>query len=232
MFVNRRVRLVVVAAIAALLLLACDIEEDLQLDFDGSGTYRVRVTIPKNLADGFEDLRRQAEKDGFTVADEGTTETERFIVLRKTFADITALNDDHSRFELTIIRHGFLRRDYRFRAKLQSVGFGAYQRNFAVTMPVNVTSTSSGEIDGPRVQWNARHGGTIEITASGFCIPLSRNQRVLVTMLVILGVVLLVFARKRRRPAHEAACANCQNHLAPGTRFCRTCGTGQPVAQT
>lgn len=231
MFVNRRARLVIIAALAALLLFACDIEEDLRLELDGSGTYRVRLTIPKNLSDGFDDLRKQAETDGFTVADQGTTETERFIVLRKTFDDITSLNDDHSQFELTITRPGFLRREYRFRANLQSVGFGAYQRQFTVTMPVNVTSASAGKIEGSRVRWNARHGGTIEITASGFGIPLSRNQRGLVTMIVILGVVLFIFVRRRRTRAHEAACAHCRAQLAPGTRFCRTCGTGAPVAQ-
>jgi hypothetical protein len=230
--VNRHARLVIAAATVALLLLACTIEEDLRIEFDGSGMYRVKLSIPKDLAGDFGELRKQVEKDGFVVADEGKTETERFIVLRKKFSDITSLNDDHSHFELTITKRNALRRDYRFRAAFQPVGFGAYQRHFAVSMPCRVTSASSGEIDGSHVQWNASRGGTIEINASGFCIPLSRNQRTFAIAIATLGIVLLVFARGRRQPTRKTACAQCKAHLASGTRFCRTCGTGTPAAQT
>lgn len=227
---NRRARLVLIAGTAALLLLACAVEEDLRLEFDGSGTYRVKVTIPKDLADGFGDLRKQAEKDGFVIAEEGETEAERFIVMRKEFTNVSSLNDDNSRFELTMTDRGLLRREYRFRATLQSVGFGAYQRHFTITMPCNVTSASDGTIDGSRVQWNASHGGTIEVAASGFYLPGSRNQRLLVIAIAVLSVALLVF--RRRSPIQpKAVCANCQTHLSPDARFCRKCGAGTPVAQ-
>jgi hypothetical protein len=231
MFVTRRARLILIAGTAALLLLACAVEEDLRLDFDGSGTYRVKVTIPKSLADGFGDLRKQAEKDGFVVAEEGETETDRFIVMRKEFTDVSSLNDDNSRFELTMTDRGLLRREYRFRATLQSVGFGAYQRHFTLAMPCNVVSASEGTIDGSRVQWNASDGGTIEVIASGFFLPMSRNQRLLVLAVAMLGVALLVF-RRRTSVRPKAVCAACQTDLSPDERFCRKCGAGAPVAQT
>lgn len=230
MFVRKRIRLLVMAATAALLLLACDIEEDLRLNFDGSGTYRIKLTIPRELAEGFGDLRKQAEKDGFT-ATEGTTETSRFIVLTKDFSDLAALNDDHSHFELTITESGLLRRDYRLLIRLQSIGFGAYQRRLSITMPCTVTSASAGDVDGSRVQWNASKGGSLEITASGIVIPVSRKTSVIAIVAVILGLALLASRRKSPKAGQETVCINCHTHLAPKARFCGRCGTNAEAAQ-
>jgi hypothetical protein len=229
--VDRRSTLVIVIAAVALLTVACEIDEDLVVNANGSGSYRIKVTIPKSLTEGFAGLRQQAEKDGFTV-DEGTTKTTRYAILRKKFDDLKLLNDDNNHFELTIDKQGLLRRDYRLRVTLEPIAFGAYQRQFTITMPTTITSASAGEIDGSRVRWNASRGGTIEIAASGLVVPWSRNQGLLVIALSILVVSLFLFTRRRQESAQKASCASCQTHLAPGARFCGKCGTDAPVAQT
>lgn len=69
--------------ITALLLLSCTVDEDLRINSDGSGTYRVRISVPKTFSEGFGDLRKEAVKNGFTVMEEGETERERFFVISK-----------------------------------------------------------------------------------------------------------------------------------------------------
>jgi len=204
MLEQRHQRLVVMAGVVALLFLACTIEEDLRINADGSGTYRVKISIPKQLGEGFGDFRKEAEKDGFTVEREGETEQERFILLRKNFSDVASLNDSHGRFELTTTDTGILRREYRLRATLQAVGFGSYKRRLLITMPGEVQSTSAGERSGSRVTWDGHQGGTIEVVASGFHLPVSSNQKLAFLTIAAGGLLFLAMRRRRRVPVPEA----------------------------
>jgi hypothetical protein len=228
---SRHWRGAALTALLSLILFACAIDEDLQINADGSGTYRIKVTIPKDLSSDFGDLRKSAEKDGFSVVEEGQTEKERFIVLRKDFTEITSLNDGNNRFELTIAEAGWLKREYRLRVSLQSVGFGSFKRHFVVTMPGNVTTTNQGEIDGSRVRWDATNGGSMDITATGYSVPLSRVQLILMLVAALGGVGLLI-ARRRRSVAPSSACATCHTQLPRDARFCAACGTGASIART
>lgn len=226
---SRHSRVVALAALLSLLLFACVMDEDLRINADGSGTYQVKVTIPKDLASDFGDLRKSVEKDGFTIVEEGQTEKERFLIFRKQFTNVSALNDSNANFELTIAKAGWLKREYRLRVALQSSGYGGFKRHFVVTMPGRVTATNVGEIDGSRVRWDASRGGKIDITASGYAIALSRNQRILMPLALIAGILLLIARRRTARPL--SLCATCHAPLRRNAQFCAVCGAGASITQ-
>ncbi len=220
-----------VIAIAALLLLSCVIDEDLRIHSDGSGTYRVRISIPKELAEDFGELRREAEKNGFEIADEGETGDERFLVIRKDFTDISALNDSNTRFELTTTDTGFVRREYRLRASLGAVGFGSFKRRLTVAMPGKVASATDGEIDGSRVKWDASADGSLEIVSSGFSLPLTRGQNTAIVMVIVAGLLLLIWSRVRRRQPKTTVCQTCNSPVPGNAHFCGICGATSPAAE-
>jgi hypothetical protein len=224
--------MVVLIAIVALLLLACVIDEDLRIHSDGSGTYRVRITIPKELGEGFGDLRKEAEKNGFRVVQEGETEKERFLVIRKDFDDVTALNDAQTHFELTITEVGFLRREYRLRASLEAIGFGGFKRHLTVAMPGSVSSTTGGETHGSRVEWDGSAGGSIDIVSSGFYLPLRRGQSAAMVAVILAGLLLFIAVRLRRRQSPAATpCLTCNSPVPGNARFCQVCGANTPAAE-
>jgi hypothetical protein len=230
MFLRTRKGFLSLVMIASLLILACEIEEDLRIESDGSGRYSARISVPKELGD-FGELRKEAEKNGFAIMQEGETPKERFIVIRKDFTDISALNDSHARYELTMTESGFLRREYRLRASLEAIGFGSFKRRLTVAMPGKVSSTTHGEIDGSRVKWDTSAGGSLEIASAGFHLPLSRNQSRGLMVTIIGGALLLLALRFRRRRASNGVCLTCNSPLRNGVRFCGICGANTPVAE-
>jgi hypothetical protein len=232
---NRKsTRLVAIASACSLLfLLSCSIEEDLRINGDGSGTYRVRLAVPKELGD-FDKLRGEVKEEGFQVEEEGETEQERFIVFRKNFTEISSLNDSHHSFELTTTDIGIMRRGYRLRANFRALGFGSYVRRFVVSMPGDVQSATAGRIAGNRVTWEDFRQGTIEIEASGLYLPVSRSQWLFGLAAALAALLLFVAAHRRRQPvpAAAASCPSCHSPLANDARFCRVCGAGAPVTET
>lgn len=216
-------------ALAALLLLSCTVDEDLRVNSDGSGSYRARISVPKPFAEGFADLRKEATKNGFTVVEEGENDRERFFVISKDFADIEALNDSHTHFELTMTNTGFLRREYRLRAVLKAIAYGSFKRRFTVAMPGKVLSATDGEITGAGVRWEGSTGGSFEVVSSGFYLPLGAGQRTAV--LVAIAVLLLFLVLRRRRQSSAAFCPTCSAALRAGARFCGICGADTPIAQ-
>lgn len=228
MFREKSRRLGLVAGVLALLLLSCVIEEDLRINGDGSGSYRIKLTMPKELG-AFDELRKSVEKDGYQVEQEGETEKERFIVFSKTFTDVSALNDSHNEFELTIADSGFMRREYRLRARLRGVDFGSYKRRIVFSMPGKVQSATAGEIAGGRVTWEGSYGGALEIVSSGFYLPVNSTLSLGV---LALGLLLFAAMRRRRGTAHAAAlCPSCNSPFSGNARFCRVCGASAPMTE-
>lgn len=227
---SRLSRFPAIAACLSLLLFACAIEEELRINADGSGTYGVKLTVPKEMGSDFGDLRKSAAEEGFTVVEERETEQERVLVLRKDFTDISSLNDGNSRFELATSTAGWLEREYRFRARLQAVGYGAFKRQITISMPGRIKASSQGEIDGSRVRWDASRGGSIEITARGYSIPLS-NRTLLLIALITAALAFLV-VRRNRAARVQAFCAICRTPRAHAARFCAACGAEASIAQS
>ena len=212
-------------------LLACTIEEDLTINSDGSGAYIVRIIIPRKLGEDFTDLKREAARTGFAVVDEGKTERQTFLVLRKDFNDVASISDANSPFELRIDETGFLRRRYQFKASLPPIGLGSYVRQLSVRMPGSVLSSNRGEVEGSHVRLDMTRGGTLEITSSGYYLPGTRRQKYLLFTVFMLGVGALVASGGKRRKS-PVVCNGCKTALRSNARFCPGCGNGLGAAQT
>ncbi|HYI07475.1 MAG TPA: hypothetical protein VEK57_00265 [Thermoanaerobaculia bacterium] len=229
-----RFRFAAMVCAVSLLLAGCEIEDDLQIREDGSGTYRVKVLVRKVLASSLGRIRAEAAREGFRIVDEGKTADRQFIVFQKDFDHVSSLRDAQSNFDWTTERRGLFKREYRLRATVSSVAAENFSRRFTVVMPAEVKSNSDGARDGARVTWFCASGGTIEIVSEGWAFPVSRN--VLFAASAAAGFVLLlllvVLLRVRRRgtaaAAAEITCRTCRGGLTRTARYCPACGDLAP----
>lgn len=217
---------VAIAATVALLALSCVIDEELRINGDGSGTYRVKITVPKNLSGSLGDLRQKAATDGYRFISVTDAEDGHSVVYEKEFASVAALNDTHDHYELTISNAGFLRREYHLTCTVGSNAFTAFKRRLTIRMPGSITSASTGERNGDRVSWDCSNGGTIDIVASGFYLPLDGNQKELFIALLVIASGLLLFraATRAHRRTRSVVCSTCHKELPAAARFCADCG--------
>lgn len=152
-----------------MLIVACDLKHELRMSGNGSGTYTIRITMDRSLMETVPDVQRNAESRGFRVMASGQTATSCFIVIRKTFHDISELNvdDAHFTFHVAEDRHPFWRR-YHLTATLPPLQGVLHQ--VTITMPGKVSMSTAGSIIGNGVRWNCR-GGAIAIDAAGIYCP-------------------------------------------------------------
>lgn len=220
-------------ALAALLIAGCEIEDDLVIQSDGSGTYQAHISAARIAGHVVDRLRAAAEQDGFRIVDVGETLTHRFIVIRKDFTDVRTLSNAQSNYELLIERPTFFTRRYVLRITLASVSGASFERRFRITMPGRVVSTTAGRDEGQQVIWFCDNGGTIEVIAEAGYLPFD-GRAVAVTAVALLlaaaAAAALAWRRFGRRQAIAVvtedadACTTCYKPLAPGARFCAACG--------
>lgn len=192
----------VLCVCAALLLTACEIEDDLRLTSNGSGIYQMKISVEKQLTQALVELRKELEKEGYKVVLDGETPDRRFLVIRKDFKSVSELNDNNNRFEFNVLDGGFLQRKYRFNASLGSAG-GNFKRQFTIHMPGDVTMASAGERHGNSVTWDCASGGTITLEASGLSLPFAMPGQAgaMGTVLVVVLIALFVIHRRKARAA-------------------------------
>jgi hypothetical protein len=224
-------RLMVLIALSGLCLLlaACEVEEELKLNVDGSGTYRVRILVEKEVGEALQEIRKDAQARGFTVVEEGETANRKFVVVARDFKNVSELNDKDDTYALDIEQSSPFKRTYHlslnFRGNPSASGFS---RSMEVSMPATVASTNVGTATGSTVRWDCSHPGTLEVQAAGLVLPLTSNQRKVVLAVLILGALLLVGVRVARwRPP---SCRNCGTRIEPNAKFCPKCGTQRDVA--
>lgn len=229
----RRRRRALLACLAAALLTACEIEDDLEIRADGSGTYRARVVVERVVSPVYHQIRAEAERQGFRIIEEGKTFTTRFMVLQKDFTDVRTLSGPQSSFDLKIEQQSFRRR-YRLRATLGSVAGASFERRFTITMPADVVSASAGGFDGRRVTWYCSNGGTIDITAEAVHVPVRPWHLAVVVFGLAVVAAVTTFLLRRRRVAVVApaaavvstgpSCRTCKASLPTAAHFCPSCG--------
>jgi hypothetical protein len=226
---SRRIRALVVCAMT-LLLAACEIEDDLVIRADGSGTYRVRVSAEILASSIIDSVEARAEEAGFRIIDRGEAAGKKFIVVRKDFKDVAELRGEQSNFELTVDRPSLFRRRYRLRITVASVKSAQFDRRFTITMPATVTATTAGVEDGSHVTWFCSNGGTIEITAAGFAMPEARVSVAIGAGVAFLAAFVFFVRRARRsRAATSVAiaqieCSTCSRPMSRDARYCPACG--------
>jgi len=225
----RKICLLLALAAVCLMLAACEVEEEIKLNADGSGTYRARILVEKEVGDALKEVRGDAEKRGFKVVEEGETANRKFVAIAREFQNIAELNDKEDTYQLEIDRSSFFKSSYHL-----TLNFGGnpsasgFSRNVEVTMPAAVASTNVGTVTGKSVRWDCSHPGSLDVQAAGFALPLKGGQLRIILVVLVLGALLLVGIRiARRKPAPapaQARCEKCGEPLAPGAKFCPKCG--------
>ncbi len=162
----------IITLVVLLLLSACKVEETIDLRADGSGTYRAKVSVTKDLGEALDKVKQEAGQHGLRVLEEGQTVDEKFVVVGRDFSKVSDLGDKDDTYSLVVARASSFRRSYRFEAILrQNVAASGFQRVLHVNMPGSVDSSSSGHVSSSTVEWPCSQGGQLDVVASGFAIP-------------------------------------------------------------
>ena len=227
---SARRRIVVAACAIALLLTACEVEDELVIHADGSGTYQMKVTVEKLAGSIINRVRAAAEQEGFRTVAMGETMDRRFVILRKEFTDIRSLSGAQRNFDLQIRERSWFWREYRLYVSVGSVAGDAFERRFTIAMPAEVKSTTAGGHEGRRVTWYCANGGAIEVVAAGFHLPFREEHVVAVSGVLIVGLALLARRRRSRATLATTSCTTCAAALPPHASFCPSCGDLAPAS--
>lgn len=83
------------AAVCAVLL-SFKVEENLNINPDGTETHSARISIENQFGDAMQETPVDSEKHGFAVVDEGETADDRYLDTSREFKEVSELNnDDH-----------------------------------------------------------------------------------------------------------------------------------------
>ena len=221
---RRALGLSLILSAACFLLTGCEIEENIVLNADGSGSYVARVAVEKEVGEAIGEVRSEAEKRGFRVVEEGETADRRFLVVRREFHDISELNDEKDSYGLSTERKGLLRRVFHLTLAFRSTpAENGFTRTVKITMPTTISSASAGTVDGTSVEWDCSRPGTLQVEAAGLVLE-PRLQRAAILGGLAVGLLVLagILATRWRR---QARCRRCGAALRAGARFCESCGT-------
>jgi hypothetical protein len=163
-------------AVALLVLLAllggCQVEEELQLHADGSGSHRVKVSVPKDFGEALQALKQKAIGQHYHLVEEGQAGDSRFLVMARDFANVSELNDNEDTFALNIDAAGAFRRRYRLDVAYKgNAAVMNFERVLRVRMPAAVDTSTAGQVSSDRVEWSCSRGGQLRVVASGFAMP-------------------------------------------------------------
>lgn len=214
----------------------CKIEEDLHLHADGSGEYRVRMTLQKMLG-GTPQVRQALIENGFEIVEESETHDSDVIVARRTFEQIDEIGELQG--SLQVEDRGWLRRSYHLKVRVDDVQGQATERTFRIHLPVGIEESSAGRLDGKTLFWDGTHGGDLELVATGLVVPGGERLVYAAVGALLLGLLVPVARRVRRAgsapddrsPIDEwSRCPSCGKPRAAGA-FCTHCGAAARPAE-
>jgi hypothetical protein len=208
------------------LLAGCKVEEDLHLKADGSGEYRVEVSIKKMLG-GVSELREKMIASGLEIVAERQTLDSDVLVARRSFRYLEELAElDGS---LRLEKRGLLSRAYHLNLTIEDVRGKGVERVLRVHLPVGVEEASGGRIEGRSVSWESSAGGDLEIVASGLVVPGGDVALYGAAGALLVGLLVPVVRRRRRATSRASAplarCPSCGVAAEPPAAFCTSCGT-------
>src|ERR1051325_5169953 len=193
------------------LLTACELDETLTIRSAGDGTYVVRIAVEKQFGEVLDKLKSESQEKGFTVVSQSETPDRKVLVLRRDFHNVSELSDENDTYALRISHPSRFKVSYALfvttRASAASNGF--QKRTMRITMPVSITTASSGTASGHTVEWDVTNGGSLQVDAAGVVLPYGINGDTAIASLLVLAaiVVLLVFRRRRTAPI----CGSCRS---------------------
>lgn len=219
-----RITVVAIAGLALAGLLACDTQEDLDIAADGSGRYSARISVEEPYKDRLAEIESKALAAGFEIDSRGSADR-HFLVVSKRFRDVSELNLEGATFSLRSRDVSSTKRTYTLRIDFPRTPKPDYRRIVHVSMPGKIISGGSGKAEGSKLEWDASYGGSTTIVASGFVVPLTREQKWMIGggALALLALVFLV--RWLRRPKVRK-CDSCGNEIPEDALFCHLCEQG------
>jgi hypothetical protein len=224
----RRFGRLVLVSVISILLVSCELEEDFVIKRDGSGTYTVKLLIPKQFAKNLGDVPKEADEKGFRFVEQGETETHKYFVFAKDFKNVAEVAAGGDTYKLDIAKANIFRTDYNFNASVTSGVAQGFRRRMRVTLPVSIDETTAGDISGRSVSWDCTTGGNITILAAGTALPLTELQRAGVFAVLAAAIIGFVVFRFRRR-TRASVCTSCGQNLLADARFCPKCGHAAPA---
>lgn len=228
----RRALLRPLVLVLALLALSCEIEDEIRLNRDGSGRYRAKILIQKQLASAIPEIRKEAVKEGMRIVEEGETETRHFIVMERDFKDISEVGDSKNRMSFTTAKAGWFRERYVLSASLPSSSGDGFSRQLTLVLPAPIERNTAGEARGNTIVWDCTKGGTLEVEAVGFVFPFGAPPLAILGVIAVAAAGAVVVVMLRRRPAAESHCPACGASRTAGARFCANCGAADAVPVT
>ena len=221
-----------VVLVLALLVLSCEIEDQITIRRDGSGTYRVKMLVEKQLASALPEIRKKAAEEGFRILENGETETRHFLLMERDFKNVSEVGDARNPIHFKVTKAGWLRERYELTASLRSSAGDGFSRQLTLALPGRIERSTAGEVRGNTIVWDCTKGGRLEATAVGFVLPpvlrwvAIFSAVIAAAAAVVMGILLLVL---RRRPAAAVLCGTCGATKDSNTRFCANCGAADAV---
>ena len=218
--------------VLALLVVSCELEEDIRLNPDGSGVYRATLSLEKELVALLPNLKSDYEKKGFRVIEERDTDTRHVIVVERTFKDLSEIGDSKNQYSFTASDANALQRRYELNMSIPGAdGVEGFSRKLTIALPGRIEKNTAGEVRGGAVVWDASKGGSLQVTSVGLKPTAFRWLAILLgagAVIVLLVIVLVVSKRKRNAPALR--CAACGAPRQANERFCANCGAADTAA--
>ena len=138
------------------------------------------------------------------IVAEGPRGDDYFIVIEQPFADVVELSDKNSTYFWSVSEAGAFTR----RARLEVTNRGGNKGNISehhleVTMPGKIVDSNADEISGKKVVWDrlaAGPRGELYVEAEFLELPPGYTTKIKsAALILIVGVILLVVLRLRRR---------------------------------
>ncbi len=209
------------------LLTACDLDETVAVNSDGSGTYVARLSVEKQFADSIAGIKAQAQQRGYKVEDSETPDR-KILTMRRDFANVSELNDSNDTYTLQLESRAGLQKSYTLSLRINTSAWvnPIQKRMIHFTLPVPVISATNGTFSGRHVDWDCTNGGSLVIQAAGVPLPFGLTPLLLAFLLVAVGIAAVAAVRARKKRASPATvCANCATPLGASAQFCPACGT-------
>lgn len=160
---------ILLLAVASATLAGCEVEEQLHLAADGTGSYQARVTVDHAFAAVLSRLKDQADRRSFQIIEETSDANGQSVILARDFERVSDLDDDSASYRFEIERRSPLRRAYRLTVELRDNFLASgFDRRLVIRMPAPIRDSSAGEVSGETVVWDCSEGGTLILEAEGY----------------------------------------------------------------
>ena len=189
---------------AIVVLLACKIVEEVRIEQDGSGTYRVDLTLVGEEKEMLPAVKEEfAKKPELRIVDEGPRGDDYFVLVEMPFTSVAELSDDQSTYTWEVSEAGAFTRKARLEVANRGGEDAVSEHRLEVTMPGKVVDSNAGVISGKKIVWDrlaAGRRGELYVEAEYLELPAGYTTKIVAAgAILIVGLLLVVAMRLKRR---------------------------------